>query len=63
VLAGVAALPDVAGRRVSVSAGVASFPADAGTAEELLEAAERALAQAKASGSGTLGEASSQRAR
>jgi diguanylate cyclase (GGDEF)-like protein len=63
VLAGVAALPDVAGRRVSVSAGVASFPADAGTAEELLAAAERALAEAKASGSGTLGEARSQRAR
>jgi diguanylate cyclase (GGDEF)-like protein len=63
VLAGVAALPDVAGRRVSVSAGVASFPADAGTAEELLAAAERALAEARASGSGTLGEARSQRTR
>jgi diguanylate cyclase (GGDEF)-like protein len=63
VLAGVAALPDVAGRRVSVSAGVARFPIDAGTAEELLAAAERALAEARASGSGTLGEASSQRTR
>ena len=63
VLAGVAALPDVAGRRVSISAGVASFPADGGTPEELLIAAERALAEARASGSGTLGEARSQRAR
>jgi diguanylate cyclase (GGDEF)-like protein len=63
VLAGVAALPEVAGRQVSISAGVATFPADAGTAEELLAAAERALAEARASGSGTLGEARSQRAR
>jgi diguanylate cyclase (GGDEF)-like protein len=63
VLAGVAALPDVAGRRVSVSAGVARFPVDAGTAEDLLAAAERALADARASGSGTLGEASRQRTR
>lgn len=63
ILAGVAALPDVAGRQVSVSAGVARFPTDAATADDLLAAAERALAEAKASGSGTLGEASSQRTR
>jgi GGDEF domain-containing protein len=48
---------------VSVSAGVARFPLDAGTAEDLLTAAERALSEAKASGSGTLGEASRQRTR
>jgi diguanylate cyclase (GGDEF)-like protein len=63
VLAGVSALPDVSGQRISVSAGVARFPSDAGTAEELLEAAERALADAKSAGSGALGEAGSQRTR
>ena len=63
VLAGVAALDNVAGQRISVSAGVARFPADGTTAEELLVAAERALAEAKASGTGTPGDASSQRAR
>jgi diguanylate cyclase (GGDEF)-like protein len=63
VLAGVAALDDVGGQAITVSAGVARFPADGTTAEELLAAAERALTEAKASGNGTLGEASSQRAR
>jgi diguanylate cyclase (GGDEF)-like protein len=62
VLAGVSALPDVAGQRISVSAGVARFPADAATADELLAAAERALAEARSSGTGALGEAGSQHA-
>lgn len=43
VIDGVAALPDVAGRRVRVSAGVVRFPTDGSTAEELLAAARRAL--------------------
>ena len=62
VLAGVAALPEIAERRVSVSAGVARFPADGTTADELLAAAERALAEARDSGAGTLTEANSQTA-
>lgn len=62
VLAGVAALPAIADRHVSVSAGVARFPTDGATADELLAAAERALAEARVSGAGTLYEASSQTA-
>lgn len=45
-------------RPVSVSAGVARFPADGATAAELLEAARRALAAAKADGGGGLAAAS-----
>ena len=60
VLAGVARLPQVAGRQVTVSAGVARFPADATTAEDLLAAAEHALADARAEGAGALGEATPQ---
>jgi len=37
---------------VSISVGVASFPADADGAEDLLEKADRALLKAKASGKG-----------
>ena len=43
VIDGVAALPDVAGWPVRVSAGVARFPADGASADELLAAARRAL--------------------
>ena len=60
VLAGVAGLPRVAGRQVTVSAGIARFPTDGTTADELLVAAERALAEAKNAGAGALGEATPQ---
>jgi diguanylate cyclase (GGDEF)-like protein len=60
VLAGIAALPDVEGRRPSVSAGVARFPADGTSADELIGAAQRALAAARESGPGKLAEASAQ---
>jgi diguanylate cyclase (GGDEF)-like protein len=52
VLEGIVSLPAVAGRPVSVSAGVARFPADGTDAETLLEAAATALAQARADGRG-----------
>ena len=52
VLDGIAALPAVAGRPITVSAGVARFPADGTDAEALLEAAATALAQARADGRG-----------
>jgi diguanylate cyclase (GGDEF)-like protein len=51
---GIAALPAVAGRVVSVSAGVARFPADAGDAESLIAAATAALTRAKETGSGSV---------
>jgi diguanylate cyclase (GGDEF)-like protein len=54
VLDGIAALPAVAGRTVSVSAGVARFPADGTDSESLIEAATGALAQAKTSGAGSV---------
>ena len=50
VLAGIAALPAVAGKTVSVSAGVARFPVDGADAESLIESAKAALARAKAEG-------------
>ncbi len=54
VLDGVAALPLAAGRKVSVSAGVARFPTDGATVEDLRAAAESALATARAGGRGEL---------
>jgi diguanylate cyclase (GGDEF)-like protein len=54
VLDGVSALPLAAGRKVSVSAGVARFPVDGATAEDLRAAAESALATARAEGRGVL---------
>jgi predicted signal transduction protein with EAL and GGDEF domain len=57
VLEGIAALPAVAGRTVSVSAGVARFPADGTDSESLIEAATGALAQAKTVGAGTVSDA------
>ena len=54
VLDGVAALPTTAGRKVSVSAGVARFPIDGATAEDLRAAAEAALGAAQAAGRGIL---------
>jgi diguanylate cyclase (GGDEF)-like protein len=60
VLAGVAALPEVAGRRPSVSVGVARFPADGTSADELIASAQAALRAARDSGPGTLSEAKAQ---
>jgi diguanylate cyclase (GGDEF)-like protein len=51
---GIAALPVVAGRTVSVSAGVARFPADAGDAESLIAAATEALDRARDAGAGSV---------
>jgi diguanylate cyclase (GGDEF)-like protein len=53
----IAALPAVAGRAVSVSAGVAKFPADGGDAESLIAAATATLERAKLEGAGTVAEA------
>jgi diguanylate cyclase (GGDEF)-like protein len=63
VIAGVEALPGVAGRSLSVSAGVAHFPADGDSAGEVLDAAAAALAEAKGRGPATLGEAKGQTTR
>jgi diguanylate cyclase (GGDEF)-like protein len=54
VLDGIAALPSGTGGPISVSAGVARFPADGGTAEDLRAAAEAALATARTAGRGGL---------
>lgn len=56
VLAAVEALEPVGDRTVSVSAGVARFPADGSSAEELLAAALAALETARRSGRGAIGE-------
>jgi diguanylate cyclase (GGDEF)-like protein len=56
VLDGIRALPAVAGRAVSISAGVALFPADGTDSESLIEAATQALARAKAEGAGSVAE-------
>ena len=52
VLEGIVSLPAVAGRPVTVSAGVARFPTDGTDADALIEAATVALAQARADGRG-----------
>jgi diguanylate cyclase (GGDEF)-like protein len=56
VLDGIAALPAVAGRTVSVSAGVALFPADGSDFESLIAAATDALARARDQGAGNVAE-------
>ena len=53
VLEGIVSLPAVAGRPVSVSAGVARFPNDGTDANGLIAAATAALEQARADGRGT----------
>jgi diguanylate cyclase (GGDEF)-like protein len=55
IVDGVAALPAVAGRPVSVSVGVARFPADGSDAGALLDAARSALQDVRAAGSGQIG--------
>jgi diguanylate cyclase (GGDEF)-like protein len=54
VMDGIAALPAVAGRQISVSAGVARFPVDGTDADGLIAVATQALAQARAEGRGSV---------
>ncbi len=54
VIDGVASLPRVDGRQISVSAGVARLPGDGASSGDLLTAANEALARAKAGGRGRL---------
>jgi diguanylate cyclase (GGDEF)-like protein len=57
VLDGIAKLEPVDGRPVTVSAGIARFPTDGATSQELLASAEAALARAQAAGRGSLASA------
>lgn len=57
VLEGIARLGQVGGHPVTVSAGVARFPSDGATSEELLGAASAALTRARAEGRGGLASA------
>ncbi len=54
VLAGIRALPAVAGRPITVSAGVARFPVDGANSEALIAAASSALGRARDEGRGTV---------
>lgn len=54
VLDGIAALPALAGRAVSVSAGVAVFPTDGTDSESLIAAAKEALGRAQAGAAGSV---------
>ena len=54
VVDAVAALPSIGGRSISVSAGVARFPSDGVSSEELVTAAQAALKLAKDSGPGSV---------
>ena len=54
VLSGIGALGPIGGRAVTVSAGVARFPTDGTTADDLLSAADAALLRARASGGGKM---------
>ncbi len=54
ILDGIAALPAVAGRPITVSAGVARFPADGTDAATLIAAATDGLTRARAEGRGTV---------
>ncbi len=56
VIEGIAVLPAVAGKAMSVSAGVARFPMDGGDAETLIAAATAALVLAQGSGPGFVAE-------
>ena len=56
VLDAMVALPAVAGKAVSVSAGVAIFPADGIDSESLIAAAKAALDRARAAGAGSVAE-------
>jgi diguanylate cyclase (GGDEF)-like protein len=52
VLEGITALPAIAGRPITVSAGVARFPVDGADAESLIAAATDALSRARENGRG-----------
>jgi diguanylate cyclase (GGDEF)-like protein len=52
VLEGITALPAIAGRPITVSAGVARFPVDGSDAESLIAAASNALSRARENGRG-----------
>jgi diguanylate cyclase (GGDEF)-like protein len=52
VLEGITGLPAIAGRPITVSAGVARFPVDGADAESLIAAASDALARARGTGRG-----------
>lgn len=54
VLDGIAALSPVGGHPITVSAGIARFPTDGTTADDLLSAASTALGRARGSGGGTM---------
>ncbi len=54
VLDGVAELPEIGGRRVSVSAGVARFPVDGTDADAIVAAAQSALERGQSAGKGSL---------
>ena len=54
VLGGIAGLPAVGGRPITVSAGVARFPVDGSDVESLIAAATAALARARSEGRGTV---------
>lgn len=54
VLEGIAELPPVAGRPITITAGVARFPADGADADSVIEAARAALERARAAGRGTV---------
>jgi len=56
IVEAVAARPPIAGRRFTVSAGLARFPIDGTSGDALIDAATGALGAAKASGPGTLAE-------
>jgi GGDEF domain-containing protein len=49
---GIAALAPVNGKAITVSAGIAGFPLEGRTTEELLEVAERAMQSAREAGGG-----------
>ena len=54
VLEGIAELPATDGRRITVSAGVARFPADGTDAESIVAAAQAAVDRARAEGRGSV---------
>ena len=57
IVEAVAARPMAGDRRATVSAGLARFPLDGTTSDELVQAATSALRAARAAGPGTLAEA------
>lgn len=57
VIDALAARPASTGRQISVSVGVARFPTDGASSEQLIEAARTALGTAKTSGPGAVAEA------